>query len=70
MDDKSPLFSRWWKWYLLVILVLGFIPYVLPNAEPHELGRWFPRGNRAAQIFMVLMVVVILLLTVWGAASK
>jgi len=55
---------------VLVIIVLGLLPYVLPNAKPEELGRWFPRGNRLAQILIVSIMVVILVLTLWGSFFK
>jgi len=45
---------------------LGVMPYILPNAKPDELGRWFPRGNRVAQVLTVLIIFVILVLTVLG----
>jgi quinol-cytochrome oxidoreductase complex cytochrome b subunit len=54
---------------LLVILGLGFIPYVLPKAKSEELGRWFPRGNWIAQVLVVTIVLTILVLTVMGALS-
>jgi hypothetical protein len=43
------------------------MPYILPNAKHEELGRWFPRGNRIAQVLAVLIMFIILLLTVLGA---
>jgi succinate dehydrogenase hydrophobic anchor subunit len=54
---------------VLVIVVLGLLPYVLPNAKPEELGRWFPRGNRLAQALTVLILLLILVLTALGAIS-
>ena len=47
---------------LLVVLALGLIPYVLPKAD--DLGRWFPRGNRIAQVLVVLIILAITILTV------
>jgi quinol-cytochrome oxidoreductase complex cytochrome b subunit len=52
---------------ILVVIVLGLLPYVLPNTKPENLGRWFPRGNRIAQILGVLIVVAIITLTILGA---
>jgi quinol-cytochrome oxidoreductase complex cytochrome b subunit/mono/diheme cytochrome c family protein len=54
---------------VLVVVALAVMPYVLPNARPEELGRWFPRGNRIAQVLTVLIILLILVLTVWGAIS-
>jgi quinol-cytochrome oxidoreductase complex cytochrome b subunit/mono/diheme cytochrome c family protein len=52
---------------ILVVITLGALPYVLPNAKSGELGRWFPRGNRIAQAAAVSIMFLILLLTVLGA---
>ena len=32
---------------VVVVTLLGLFPYILPNADKNELGRWLPRGNRA-----------------------
>ncbi|MBI5353207.1 MAG: cytochrome b N-terminal domain-containing protein [Chloroflexi bacterium] len=55
---------------VLVVIALGVMPYLLPNANCAELGRWFPRGNRIAQILTVLLFLVILVLTFLGAISQ
>ena len=52
-----------------VVTLLGLFPYILPNADKNELGRWFPRGNRLAQVLTVLLYLVILVLTFLGAFS-
>jgi quinol-cytochrome oxidoreductase complex cytochrome b subunit len=54
---------------VLVVIALGLMPYVLPNAKSEELGRWFPRGNWIAQVLTVLIIFIILLLTMLGAMS-
>jgi quinol-cytochrome oxidoreductase complex cytochrome b subunit len=53
-----------------VVALLGLFPYVLPNADKNELGRWLPRGNRAAQVLTVLLYLIILALTFLGAFSS
>ncbi len=55
---------------VLVVVVLGLLPYILPNAKSEELGKWFPRGNRIAQVLAVLIMAVILALTILGAIPK
>jgi quinol-cytochrome oxidoreductase complex cytochrome b subunit len=55
---------------IFVVLVLGSLPYILPNAKREELGNWFPRGNRIAQIIAVLIMFFILVLTILGAIPK
>ena len=83
-DSKAPWFFLWVQQLLqlgdpfvfgiltpiAVVLILGVIPYVLPDAKPEELGRWFPRGNRMAQALTVVIIVTILLLTISGAILK
>jgi len=54
---------------LIAVLILGLLPYLFPNAEPEELGRWFPRGNRAAQIVGMVVLAIIFTLTVSGWLS-
>jgi quinol-cytochrome oxidoreductase complex cytochrome b subunit len=48
---------------LLVVAVLAGLPYTLPLARPEELGRWFPRTNRAAQVVTALVVLGLAVLT-------
>lgn len=54
---------------VMVVTLLGLFPYILPNADKNELGHWFPRGNRLAQVLTVLLYLVILVLTFLGAFS-
>jgi len=83
-DAQAPWFFLWVQQLLkagdpflfgvltpvLVIVALALMPYVLPNAKPKELGRWFPYGNRVAQVLTVLIILLILVLTVLGAIPK
>ncbi len=76
-DSRAPWFFLWVQQLLiygdpfiwgvltpaLVLLVLGLIPYILPRAKAEELGRWFPSGNKIAQVLIVLIVVTITALT-------
>ena len=79
-DSRAPWFFLWVQ-YLLpfgdpfilgvmipvsVFVVLGLLPYVLPNTKSEELGRWFPAGNRIAQVIAVLIMLAILILTILG----
>jgi len=77
-DSRAPWFFLWVQQLLkygdpfilgvvaplLVLLVLGLIPYVLPKAKAYELGRWLPKNNRVAQVLVVLVVVGIIALTI------
>jgi quinol-cytochrome oxidoreductase complex cytochrome b subunit len=83
-DSRAPWFFLWiqqllklgnpFLWGvltpLMVVIILGLLPYVLPNARKDELGRWFPAGNRITQILVVWIILTISLLTLWGALSK
>lgn len=48
---------------VIILLVLILIPYIFPQPKPAELGRWFPKSNRLAQIVTLLIVVFVLTLT-------
>ena len=80
-DSRAPWFFLWIQ-YLLpfgdpfilgvvipvsVFIVLGLLPFILPNAKSAELGRWFPTGNRIAQVITALIMLAILILTILGA---
>lgn len=54
---------------VLVIVVLGLLPYVLPNAKSEELGHWFTPGNRVAQMLAAFIILIILVLTFLGSIS-
>lgn len=82
-DTRAPWFFLWVQQLLkfgdpffwgvlapvLVIVGFGLVPYVLPNAKNEELGRWFPTGNRIAQILTVIVLIVILVLTILESMS-
>ncbi|MEW5829330.1 MAG: cytochrome b N-terminal domain-containing protein [Chloroflexota bacterium] len=82
-DSQAPWFFLWVQQLLklgdpflcgvltpvLVVVFLGALPYLLPNAKSGELGRWFPSGNRAAQALTALIVLAVLVLTVLGAVT-
>ena len=49
---------------LVVLLAVTLIPYVLPKPTEAELGKWFPRRNRLAQVFFAGIILGIIILTV------
>ena len=49
---------------VLLLILLALIPYILPQAKEDEFGRWFPRGNRIAQILILLITLALILLTI------
>jgi quinol-cytochrome oxidoreductase complex cytochrome b subunit len=48
---------------LAVVVMIGLVPYILPSPISSELGRWFPRGNRPAQVLILAIFLLILVLT-------
>jgi quinol-cytochrome oxidoreductase complex cytochrome b subunit len=46
-----------------IITLLALIPYIFPKPAPAELGRWFPKSNRVAQVALVLLALFIVSLT-------
>jgi len=51
---------------LIILAILVLIPYILPKPPDAELGRWFPRGGRAVQITIFILVLSLIALTVWA----
>lgn len=82
-DSRAPWFFIWIQQLLklgnpflfgvltpiLLVVILTLLPYILPNTKNDDLGRWFPVGNRKAQVVTVLIILLIFLLTIWGALS-
>ena len=79
--DKAPWFFLWvqqmlqWGdpfiWGVLVPLgllaVLALIPYIFPQPAESELGRWFPKSNRLAQVVVAVISLLVLILTIIGS---
>jgi quinol-cytochrome oxidoreductase complex cytochrome b subunit len=76
-DASAPWFFLWVQQMLtwgdpffwgvlvpvLILAVLGLIPYILPKPASQDLGRWFPKSNRLAQIVLAVIAIVITGLT-------
>lgn len=83
-DSSAPWFFLWIQQLLklgnpfwlgvfipiIVIIILGLLPYGLPNAKRDELGHWFPAGNRIARLVAVVILAAIVILTFWGALAN
>ena len=46
-----------------LLVFMALIPYIFPKPANDEIGRWFPKSNRLAQIFISLISLVIVVLT-------
>jgi hypothetical protein len=55
---------------VMVIVFLGLLPYILPLPKKEEQGAWFSRSSRLAQVFILLFLSVILVLTLMGAILR
>ena len=76
-DSLAPWFFLWvqqmLKWGdpflwgilvpILLLALLAMIPYFFPQPAEREIGRWFPKSNRLAQILLGVMIFFILVLT-------
>jgi len=49
---------------LAVLTALTLIPYLFPGSSQTELGEWFPRHSRLAQVFFAIILLSIGILTV------
>lgn len=48
---------------LLFLIILAVIPFLFPQPDAQEFGKWFPRSNRLAQIAFLSLSLIVLLLT-------
>jgi quinol-cytochrome oxidoreductase complex cytochrome b subunit len=83
-ESRAPWFFLWVQWLLklgdpfvwgvlapvLVVLALALLPYLLPAPKSEQVGRWFSRGNRAAQALALVILSAILILTILGALAR
>ncbi len=80
-DARAPWFFLWvqqmLKWGdpftwgvlvpLIVLAILALVPYTFPKPADAELGKWFPRSNRLAQIVLAIIALLIIVLTIFGS---
>jgi quinol-cytochrome oxidoreductase complex cytochrome b subunit len=83
-DSSAPWFFLWiqqmLKWGdpflwgvavpLLVLAILALIPYVFPWPAQSELGHWFPKSNRIAQIVLGIIALLVIILTLIALLPK
>ncbi len=79
-DSSAPWFFLWVQQllklgdpFLLGVLVplaaiifISATPYIFKEVKPSELGRWFPRSGRIAQLTFVIIAVIIIALTLFS----
>jgi quinol-cytochrome oxidoreductase complex cytochrome b subunit len=77
-DARAPWFFLWVQQLLkygdpflwgvavpvLTLVLMSLLPYVLREAGDHELGKWFPRGNRISQVIIIVLALTITALTI------
>jgi quinol-cytochrome oxidoreductase complex cytochrome b subunit len=54
---------------LAILIILGLIPYAFPQPVEAEVGLWFPKSNRLAQITITGIAVFIIILTLIANAN-
>jgi quinol-cytochrome oxidoreductase complex cytochrome b subunit len=76
-DARAPWFFLWvqqmLKWgdpfifgVLIpfgILVILALIPYIFPKPADEDIGRWFPKSDRLAQIVVGMIGLLILILT-------
>jgi len=77
VDARAPWFFLWvqqmlkWSdpflWGVLVPLgilaTLALIPYIFPKPADSDIGRWFPKSNRLAQVTVAVISLFVVILT-------
>jgi quinol-cytochrome oxidoreductase complex cytochrome b subunit len=46
-----------------VLVFLALIPYIFPKPADNDIGRWFPKSSRLAQIAVSMIVIIVIALT-------
>lgn len=48
---------------LIILVILALMPYIFPKPTERELGRWFPKSNRLAQVVLAVIALMVILFT-------
>lgn len=48
---------------VMFLAILAVMPYVFPQETESDFGKWFPRGNRLAQIVIIMIMLIVIVLT-------
>jgi quinol-cytochrome oxidoreductase complex cytochrome b subunit len=76
-ETRAPWFFLWvqqmLKWGdpfvfgvlipLGILAVLALIPYIFPQPAEADIGRWFPKSNRLAQVVVGVIALIVIVLT-------
>jgi quinol-cytochrome oxidoreductase complex cytochrome b subunit len=52
-----------------ILIILIFIPYVFPKPVESDIGQWFPKSNRLAQVTVSLIALTVIALTLLSLVS-
>ena len=52
-----------------ILVITALIPYILPKPVDSDIGSWFPKSNRLAQIFIGVITLTIIVLTLMMLTS-
>lgn len=47
-----------------ILVLLALIPYILPKPADGDIGQWFPRSNRLAQIVLSILALIVIVFTI------
>lgn len=76
-ETRAPWFFLWvqqmLKWGdpfifgvlipLGMLTILALIPYIFPQPADSDIGRWFPKSNRLAQVVVTVIAIFVIILT-------
>lgn len=47
-----------------ILVLLALIPYIFPKPTDGDIGRWFPKSNRLAQIVLSVLALIVIVFTI------
>ena len=53
-----------------LLSIIALIPFIFPQPDERELGRWFPKSNRVAQGMLALIILFVLILSLLYLTTK
>lgn len=52
-----------------ILLLVALVPYIFPKPADSDIGTWFPKSNRLAQVILGILSFTVLLLTILANAN-